>query len=213
MRGFRVELGDIEAALLSHETVTRCAVLLHEDPDDRQRLVAYTVTDGPPAVPALRSFLRERLPEYMVPTDFVLLDALPLTPTGKVDRRALPAPDQERPELGTTYVPPATPAEQVIADIWSDVLGIERVGAQDNFFDLGGHSLLATQIVSRLQGIFQAEMPVRNLFETTTVAGMVGATAELCGGRDVVEAIARTVQELEGLSEQEVRGQLEDGGH
>ncbi|MET0646543.1 MAG: amino acid adenylation domain-containing protein, partial [Pyrinomonadaceae bacterium] len=114
--------------------------------------------------------LRERLPEYMVPSTFVALESLPLTPSGKVDTRALPPPDQTRPETGSAYVPPRGPVEEVLAELWAGVLGLERVGAHDNFFDLGGHSLLATQLISRVRGLFQVELPLRWLFESKTVA-------------------------------------------
>jgi hypothetical protein len=118
----------------------------------------------------LRRFLKERLPEYMIPSAFVVLESLPLTPNGKIDRRALPAPDQSRPEMEKAYVAPSSPVEEVLAELWANVLGIERVGVHDNFFDLGGHSLLATQLISRARNLFQAEMPLRWLFEANTVA-------------------------------------------
>jgi surfactin family lipopeptide synthetase A len=131
-----------------------------------------------PTVSELRRFLKEKLPEYMVPSAFVMLDALPLTPNGKVDRRALPAPAQVRPAPGGTYVAPSTPAEEVLASIWAKVLGLERVGVQDNFFELGGHSLLATQVLSRLRDAFQVELPLRVFFETPTVAGLASAVMQ-----------------------------------
>src|SRR5262249_21778499 len=120
----------------------------------------------------LRRYLDQRLPEYMAPTAFVVLESLPLTPNGKLDRRALPAPDQLRPELANVYVAPQSPAEQLVAAIWSDVLGIERIGAHDDFFKLGGHSLLATQVISRVRNTFQVELPLRDLFEAPTIAGL-----------------------------------------
>ena len=120
----------------------------------------------------LRTFLKNKLPEYMVPAGFVLLDSFPLTPNGKVDRRALPSPDEARPELDKAFVEFRTPTEELLADIWAQVLGVERVGIYDDFFDLGGHSLLATQVVSRIRETFQVEMPLRRLFETPTVAGL-----------------------------------------
>jgi len=120
-------------------------------------------------VPQLRRFLKERLPEYMIPSAFVVLESLPLTPNGKIDRRALPAPDQSRPEMEKAYVAPSSPVEEVLAELWANVLGIERVGVHDNFFDLGGHSLLATQLISRARNLFQVELPLRWLFEANTV--------------------------------------------
>jgi SAM-dependent methyltransferase/acyl carrier protein len=122
--------------------------------------------------PSLREYLRERVPDYMVPASFVLLDTLPLTPNGKVDRRALPSPDRIRPELQSTYVAPLTAAEKILSTIWRDLLGVERVGARDNFFELGGHSLLAMRVISRVRDVFQIELPLRKLFEFPTVAGL-----------------------------------------
>ena len=152
--------------------------------------------------------MQDRLPDYMVPSDYVFLETMPLTPNGKINRRALPTPDQARPDLDATYSPPHTPVEQLVADIWSQVLGVEHVGIQDNFFDLGGHSLLATQVVSRLREIFQAELPVRNLFETPTVAGLIDGISQSCGGREVAEEIARALSEIKQLSDDEVKMRL-----
>ena len=123
-------------------------------------------------VPQLRSYLSERLPDYMVPSAFVVLAALPLTPSGKVNRRALPVLDRVRPESAGAYVSPRTPIEEVLVGIWSKVLGLKQVGVNDNFFELGGHSLLATQLVSRVRDAFQIELPLRSLFEAPTVAGL-----------------------------------------
>src|SRR5205807_2968059 len=123
-------------------------------------------------VPQLRQLAGEKLPEYMVPAAFVILDSLPLTENGKVDRRALPAPDQLRPELEGNFVAPRTPAEELIAGIWAEVLRLERIGVHDDFFDLGGHSLNATQVVSRVREAFKVEMPLRALFESPTVEAL-----------------------------------------
>jgi amino acid adenylation domain-containing protein len=174
IRGFRIELGEIEAALDQHPSVREAVVLAREDMPAEKRLVAYVVAEQEP-VPTtadLRSFLKEKLPEHMVPAVFVALDALPLLPNGKVDRRALPAPDRTRPELEKAFVAPRTPTEELLSAIWAQVLDIERVGIHDNFFDLGGHSLLATQVVSRIREFFQVELPLRRLFEFPTVAGL-----------------------------------------
>ena len=122
--------------------------------------------------PDLRTYLQQRLPNYMVPTTIVLLDQLPLTANGKIDRRALPAPDATRDESTHTYIAPRNRAERMLADIWTDLLNIERVGVRDNFFDLGGHSLLATQLVSRIRNSFDCELPVRAIFEAPTIASL-----------------------------------------
>jgi amino acid adenylation domain-containing protein len=174
IRGFRIELGEIEAELGQHPSIREAVVLAREDVPNEKRLVAYVVADREPlpTTTDLRSFLKEKLPEYMVPVVFVLLDALPLTPNGKVDRRALPSPDRSRPELNKAFVAPRTPTEELLVEIWAQLLNIERVGIHDNFFDLGGHSLLATQLVSRVRETFQVEIPLRRLFEMLTVAGL-----------------------------------------
>src|SRR5262249_41366234 len=122
-------------------------------------------------VAELRAFLRERLPEYMIPAAFIVLDALPLTPNGKLDRRALPAPFSARPDLGTAFVGPRSSIEHVLVGIWAGVLGLDRVGIYDNFFELGGHSLLATQVVARVRESLQVDLPLRSLFEAPTVVG------------------------------------------
>jgi hypothetical protein len=129
-------------------------------------------------VPQLRSYLKEKLPEYMVPAAFVVLNELPLTPNGKVDRRRLPAPERTRAEVGADYVAPRNEREEMLAGIWSEVLGIEQVGVKDDFFALGGHSLLATQVISRVRNSFGVELPLRNLFESPTIAGLALTISE-----------------------------------
>jgi hypothetical protein len=172
VRGFRVELDDIENILLRHKLVKTCAVTLHEDEAGRKRLVAYVVAEENPSVSVLRRFLQDRLPDYMFPSDYVFLETLPLTQTGKIDRRALPAPDQARPDLEVTYVAPRTETEKLLATIWQEALGVERVGIHDNFFDLGGHSLLAPRTVFRSRERSAVELPLRAVFETPTIAAL-----------------------------------------
>ncbi|HJX27332.1 MAG TPA: amino acid adenylation domain-containing protein, partial [Thermoanaerobaculia bacterium] len=169
IRGFRIELGEIEASLAALAGVRQAVVLLRED-----RLVAYVV--GNADVAELRQALRERLPDYMVPAAFVKLDKLPLTVNGKVDRKALPGPEQTGGE--GEYRAPRTPTEEVLAGIWADLLGLERVGAADRFFDLGGHSLLATQVMSRLRQAFGVEMPLHDLFEAPVLADLAARIEE-----------------------------------
>ncbi|HYX22519.1 MAG TPA: condensation domain-containing protein, partial [Thermoanaerobaculia bacterium] len=179
VRGFRIEPGEIEAVLLSLAGVREAVVLARSDGSDRsQRLVAYVAGDV--AVEELRRSLRERLPEHMVPPFFVLLPALPLTPNGKVDRKALPAPEWQRAAGGC--LAPRTPVEEVLAGIWAEVLGLERVGVADHFFDLGGHSLLATQVTSRLRSALGVEVPLRDLFAAPRLADLAAR----------VEAVRRT---------------------
>jgi amino acid adenylation domain-containing protein len=166
VRGFRIELGEIETRIRQHADVRECVVVAREDAPGDKRLVAYVV--GHADAEALRAHVRETLPDYMTPAAFVSLEALPLNPNGKVDRRALPAPEYVGAE--DAFVAPRTPAEEVLAGIWAEVLRVERVGARDSFFDLGGHSLLATRVVSRIREVFGAELPLRALFEGPTVA-------------------------------------------
>ena len=150
----------------------------------------------------LRSFLKKKLPDYMVPSAFVLLDTLPLTANGKIDRKVLPAPDQSRPELEQSFVAPRTPVEEVMAGIWGEVLKVERVGIHDNFFDLGGHSLLATQVVSRIRAALQVEIPLRSLFESPTVAGLA---VQITKSREKKTEIADLLADLESLSDEEAQ--------
>ena len=181
VRGFRIEPGEIEAALARHPTVGPVVVMAREDRPGDKRLVAYFVPrEGAdaPTVTELRDFLGERLPSYMVPSAFVQLSDLPLTANGKVDRRALPAPDGTRPEMEAQYVEPRTAVERQLAALWSEVLEVERVGARDSFFELGGQSLLATQIVSRVRDAFGVEVPLRALFQEPTVEGLAAAVEE-----------------------------------
>jgi len=164
VRGFRIELGEIEAALEQHGAVQESVVIAQGD-----QLAAYLVSSAPPNVSELRSFLQETLPEYMVPTHFVPLTALPLSSSGKVDYQALPSPQPTRPELAVSYQAPQTQTEQQIAAIWQEVLGVEQVGIHDNFFDLGGHSLLVVQVREKLHERLQQNLSVVELFEHPTV--------------------------------------------
>jgi amino acid adenylation domain-containing protein len=174
IRGTRIELGEIEAVLLSHPGVQETVVLAREDAADDKRLVAYIVPRRgcTPAVGELYSFMKERIPEYMVPSAYVSLAALPLTPSGKVDRRRLPAPGSLRQESDEAYVAPHTVVEEMLAGIWARTLKLERVGMYDNFFELGGHSLLAMQLASRVRDAFEIELPLRSLFESPTIHGL-----------------------------------------
>jgi amino acid adenylation domain-containing protein len=173
VRGFRIELGEIESVLRGHGAIREAVVIVREDVVNDKRVVAYLVAldrEQPPASVELRRYLKERLPEYMVPSSFVMLEEIPLTPSSKVDRKALPAPHSSMTGLPENFVEPRTPAEEILAGIWSDVLGVGRVGADDNFFALGGHSLLATQVISRVREAFRQEVPLRRLFEYSTLA-------------------------------------------
>ena len=170
VHGFRIELGEIETVLSQHPEVQEVVVLPREDGMGGKQLVAYVVTQGEVETKEWRSYLRARLPEYMVPSVFLRLEALPLTANGKVDRRALPTPEKATSEV--EYVAPRTPLEEQLAQIWVQVLGVERVGVLDNFFDLGGHSLNATQIASHIQHALGVAMPLRSLFENPTITDL-----------------------------------------
>ncbi|HEX3253018.1 MAG TPA: amino acid adenylation domain-containing protein, partial [Pyrinomonadaceae bacterium] len=174
VRGYRIELGEIEALLATHPEVSEAAVLVNGEGELR-RLVAYVVAKDEAAeltMTAMRNYLQEKLPDYMIPTALVQLSELPMTPNGKVDRRALPEPELDRGSLGTEYAAPVTAVEEILVNIWSEVLGMEQVGTHDNFFDLGGHSLLATQVISRVRQAFSIELPLRALFEAPTVVAL-----------------------------------------
>lgn len=207
IRGLSIELGAVEAALLEGGAVKEVVVMVREDRPGDPRLVAYVVPAGRPGPTsdALRRLLGSTLPAHMVPSTFVTLDSLPLTPTGKVDRKALPAPARARPDLGSPPVAPRNPMEAQLAAIWQEVLGLERVGIHDGFLDLGGDSLLASRIVARALQTFRVDLPLRSLFEAPTVAAMATAIAER--GRTATEAkdIVHTIEELEGLSDAEAQ--------
>ena len=179
IRGFRIELGEIEALLGQHRDIQEYCVIVREDTPGDKRLVAYIVPQQgqTPTINQLRQFLKAKLPEYMVPNAFVVLESLPLTPNGKIDRRALPQPDLSK--LTDQYLAPRTPTEEILAQIWSQVLKVELVGINDNFFSLGGHSLLATQLVSRIRNTFKVELPLRQLFATATIAELAQAIEQL----------------------------------
>ncbi len=174
IRGFRVELGEIEATLARHPAIRESAVVSREDATGEQALVAYFAPRNGevPNAFELRRWLGEGLPEYMVPSAFVMLDALPLTPNGKIDRNALPAPERGRIDSGIDHVPARGPIEEALAGIWGELLGLDRVGVRDNFFELGGHSLFATQLLARLRDTFNAEPTLRDFLDDPTVAGL-----------------------------------------
>ena len=176
LRGFRIELGEIEALLASHAQVWETVVLVREDTAGDKRLVAYLVPQPEITlkIEEIRQFMKAQLPDYMVPNAFVILEALPLTANGKVDRRALPLPDLDSERLDK-YIAPRTPMEEKLVTIWEQVLKVEQVGINDNFFELGGHSLLVTQLVSRIRDTFNIEIPLRDLFTAPTVSQLAAS--------------------------------------
>ncbi|MGB8954177.1 MAG: amino acid adenylation domain-containing protein, partial [Tumebacillaceae bacterium] len=188
IRGFRIELGEIESQLLQHPSIRETVVLVREDVPGDKRLVAYVVLDEAQSadVKVWQAHLRDRLPIYMVPSAFVVLEVMPLTSNGKVDRKALPRPDASG-SSEEEYVAPRTGMEEIVAGIWADVLRVERVGVYDNFFDTGGHSLLATQVMSRLAVAFSVQVPLKALFEAPTVAELASRVEGLQQEQGFVE--------------------------
>jgi hypothetical protein len=185
IRGFRIEPGEIENALAQHSGVSASVVVARgngpetapggaQPRESAKQLVAYIVSRAgwTVSIDELCSFLKHKLPEYMVPSAFVELDALPISPSGKLNRKALPAPGQSRPEHQDNFVPPRTPTEVLLAKTWAGVLNLEKVGVHDNFFEIGGNSLLAMQVISRLRDAFPIELLLCSLFENPTVAAL-----------------------------------------
>ena len=182
VRGYRVELGEIETVLEEHPKVRRAVVTGGRGGTEERRLTAYVEWESGEGengakleTSSLRDYLRARLPEYMVPAVYVKLEEIPLNPSGKVDRKALPAPERVRPESLDSFVAPRNPMEEELARIWAEVLKIERVGIHDNFFELGGHSLLATQLISRVRDALSVELPLREIFDKATIAELAEA--------------------------------------
>jgi acyl carrier protein len=216
IRGYRIECGEIESALDQHPAVRQSVMVSRKDNrggalaslGTAKQLVAYVVAaqGAAPSTNELRVFLKQKLPEYMIPSVFVLLDSLPLTPNGKVDRLALPAPDQKRPELANLFVSPQTVVEDILAKIWIEVLKLDKVGIHDSFFELGGHSLLATQVVSRVRQVFKMELPLRTVFDKRTVYEIAKAITKLRAESVVSEETMDTLTEIESFSDKETQG-------
>ena len=200
IRGFRVEPAEIESVLKRYDRVKQAAIVPFDDKSGAKRLAAYVVAADTRAE-EVRAFLSQELPDYMVPAAIVRVDSLPLTPNGKLDLRALPSPEQQAPVRD--MVAPRTADEEKLAGIWQNVLKLERVGVSDNFFELGGHSLLATQIIARIRNTFHVQMPLHTLLQNPTIS----ALAEEIGHCPAIESeqqeMARLLQELEGISEEE----------
>jgi len=208
IRGFRIELGEIEGALLQHPALRQAVVMARQDQGDDPRLVAYVVAEGAaPTVSELRRFLRRRLPEYMIPAAVVVLERMPLNASGKVDRRALPAPSGDRPEQESAYEPPRSDLEVTIAGIWRELLGIGRVGVNDNFFDLGGHSLLLLRLRGKLREHCEVELEVLELFEHPTVRALARRLAEprRAAARESRVETGRAVQVSQGKERMQQR--------
>ncbi len=209
--GYRIELGEVETALVQHQAVKDCVAIVRADAHGDVRLVAYVVPEQsaqPCDATMLRHYLADSLPAYMIPSVFVSLEHLPLTPGGKVDRRALPAPDTTGNVTGPGYLAPRTPLEEVLAGIWRDVLEVERVGIHDNFLDLGGQSMLAMRCVSAMNQLFRMKIPLRILFETANLEGLAQALRASEDQPGKLEKIARVLQKVKGVSAEELQKQL-----
>jgi acyl carrier protein len=209
IRGYSIEVAEVEGVLLGHEAITAVVVTAQQPSSGDPRLVAYVVPTQPPgpSLTALRDLVQQKLPAYMVPSAFVMLDALPLLPNGKVNRRQLPAPDWTRPQLAEPYVTPGTPIEMALADIWGEVLGLERIGIHDPFIELGGDSLLAARVMTRVLDKFQVELSESTLMEAATIAHMAELIVERQAAQIGQDEMQRILAEIKGLS------QGAEGGH
>lgn len=205
IRGYRIEPGEIEAVVRQHRAVQAGVVLAQEDGGGERKLIAYVVRDvgADATVNDLRGFLKERLPAYMIPSSIILLDAMPLTPNGKIDRRVLSALGSVDPKLAEEKIAPRIPIEKAIADIWKQSLGVEPVSIRDSFFDIGGHSLLAMRVLSRLQETFGIELQLRELFESLSVAELAIAVVQRQAEQITGEQLGLILEELERLPEEE----------
>jgi amino acid adenylation domain-containing protein len=203
IRGFRVELEEIEEALRCHVGVSDCVVTLREDTDGDKRLVGYVVAAKESvAISELRNSLKAKLPSYMVPAVFEMIESLPLMPNGKIDRRALPEPKATRPEPDELFVPPRTPLEAMMADAWQGVLKIDQIGIHENFFDLGGHSLLAAKVVSTVRSVLDIELCMVDVFEAPTIAGLAMLLNARGAQNDAQRELLALLEELESLTEE-----------
>jgi amino acid adenylation domain-containing protein len=210
IRGIRIELGEVEAVLSRHPDVKQAVVITLEEVPGEKRLVAYIVPNEgqSPGVSQLRSFIREELPDYMIPSAFVSLETLPLTLSGKVNRLALPRPLEVRPQLDVVYTPPRTAVEKELAGIWTELLRTEQIGVDDNFFDLGGHSLLATQLLSRVRMHFHVEAALQDFFKRPTIMNLAEVIEEDVIARANPASMSKLLDLLESLDEENLPSTL-----
>ena len=214
IRGYRIEPGEIEHVLLQHPCITESVVLAREDASGEKYLVAYIVSARAElSLIELRQFLSERLPAYMLPASYVLLEQFPLTTSGKINRRALPAPEGDQQAGTSTYVPPRTPFEEILVGIWCNVLQKERIGIEDNFFEVGGHSLRAIQLAARIQDIFPLELPLKHLFAYPTIASLAEFLCQDEDQRTLLLATAELFLTVTDLSDEEVEALLQEQGN
>jgi hypothetical protein len=212
IRGYRVEIAEVEMALMDLDSVKEAAVVAREDAFGHKRLIAYIVLRSTPAptTSALRAALKKKLPDYMVPSVFVFLDKMPVIGIGKINRNALTAPTNSRPELDNPYVPPRTPLEEVLLGIWREVLSLNQVGIHDNFFDLGGHSLAAMRVISRVIQTFKLDVPIIGLFNSPTVAQMAAIITQTQAKRTSDAELVTMLSGVEAMTEEEARTVLEN---
>jgi hypothetical protein len=205
IRGFRVELAEVESVLSQHPGLRETVVVARTDEVTETQLVAYVVPKHEHNLPAtdLYSYMKLTLPDYMIPSAFVFLDAIPRTPNGKVDRRRLPLPDRSNAGMENTFVQPRTRHEAFLAGVWTDILGLDRVGVQNNFFELGGHSLLAAQVISQVRNAFQIDLPLRTIFERPTIEELAVIILQDQARNVGQDEIGELLTELEALSEDE----------
>ncbi|NET72096.1 MAG: amino acid adenylation domain-containing protein [Sphaerospermopsis sp. SIO1G2] len=209
IRGIRIEPSEIEAALIQYSQIKQVVVIVREDQPGNKILVAYLVTDNNSIdQQELRNYLKQNLPDYMIPTAFLCLEKLPLTPNGKINHRALPIPNHSQRNLQIEFVAPQTSTEQELANIWSEVLNLKQIGINDNFFEIGGHSLLATQIISRLKETFNIDFYLRYLFEHPTIAELAQKITEQQIQQTENDDLAAILAEVDQLSEEEITQQL-----
>jgi amino acid adenylation domain-containing protein len=210
IRGFRVELGEIEAALDQYWGITESVVIDRDDPGGGTRLIAYIVPEEgvEPTSAELYAFLKEKIPTYMIPSIFVTIEKIPLTPNGKVNRRELPVPEFSEDEASANFMAPRTPVEETLAEIWRETLSVSQVGVESNFFDLGGHSLLATRVISQIREKFGVELPLRVLFESPTIAGLGQHLDTVQSKETELQRILSMLENVESISEEEVTALL-----
>ena len=210
IRGFRVELEEIEQAIRTYQNVSDAVVTVRADAGGDKRLCAYLVANGEPQFTAgdLYKFLKGKLPPHMLPASFVILEALPLMPNGKVDRQALPEPANERPEIDEHFVAPRTPIEEFVAQAWRDALKLDRVGIRDNFFELGGHSMMAARVFSDLQKRFDVELNLIDIFKAPTIAELAEVIYRREAEHEESDHLMSLLSELEELSDEEVTRRL-----
>ena len=213
IRGYKVALTEIEIALEKHPKVSNAAVVTWDREEREQYLAAYVVLrdNQKLTITELRSFLQDNLADYMIPSIFMFLDSLPLA-NGKLDRKALPRPDDNRPNLSQQYVRARNEIEQSLVQIWEEILGIRPVGIQDSFFDLGGHSLGATRVISRVIKHFEVDLPLKSLFESPTVAEMARLITEHRAKKLSEHELQSILKDLESMSDEQAQKFLSEAG-